>query len=92
MCGYCIEGFALEYLLSGVRCDHNRSIYLQEADFVSDIETHGRCATQYQQDIVACRVLDHHINHGHDTSIIDRLLAVGTDIVGLPQSRGTHAL
>ena len=92
MCGYCTENLTLEYLLSGVRRGHNRSIYLQEANFVGDIETHGRCATQYQQDIVLCRVLDYFINWGHDASIIDRLLATGTDIVGSIQSRGTHAL
>ena len=92
MCGYCTEGLTLEYLSSGVRRNHNRSIYLQEADFASDIATYGRCATQYQQDIVLCRVLDHHIARGHDASIIDRLLAAGTDIVESLGSHGGHAL
>ncbi|MCB1984415.1 MAG: hypothetical protein H6936_08440 [Burkholderiales bacterium] len=92
MCGYCTEGLVLEYLLSGVRRNHHRSIYLQEADFLRDIETHGCCATQHQLDIVLCRVLDHHINWGHDASIIDRLLAAGADIVGPLGSRRGHAL
>lgn len=92
MCGYCTEGLVVEYLSSGVMRGHNRSIYLQEADFASDIATYGRCATQYQQDIVACRVLDRFITQGHDASIIDRLLVAGTDIVGSFRSRGTHAL
>jgi len=76
MCGYCVEGMMLEYLVEAKRknqleIDWLLPNYVQEVDDLIEIINKIKSSVYLEEsfEIIFCRLLDHFITHGHDVGL-----------------------